>query len=237
MHESQAMTDGPEQSSDDLAEVRDMFPATDPIAQFVVVIRAQRDDLAETATQVVKRAQTDDDTVHYYHRLLVSHYFEAMKWFEHAAKNTDVADWLAGFTDAEPRAAIEAALASTKPGGLVKSVLWSGRQTTFHYPRIGADDLEQALEAIGGMKGQMGVERREQGVYLRASFVEELMVGRLLHTFGDDAEEGMREVRDAAIAHVQLADTCLRRYMKEGDFRFGDPVFSGSEQTESAEGS
>jgi len=59
------MTSDNEEIDGDIAKVKDAFSAADPIAQFIVVMRAQRDDLAE-ATQVVERAQGSDGKVHYY---------------------------------------------------------------------------------------------------------------------------------------------------------------------------
>jgi hypothetical protein len=219
------MADHKERADGDAAKGKDAFPAQDPIAQFIVVMRAQRDDLAEAITQVVERAQSGDRKVHYYHRLLVSHYFEAMKWFTHAASVKEIAEWLNDFSEASTKSAIDAALASTKAGGLAKSMLWAGRQTTFHYPCVGVavDGLQEGLEAIEEAPVELTLEENEYGLYPRTDFAEELFTYRLLHTFGNDVEERIAEVQQAALQYVRLADICFDRYMSERDLTFGPP--------------
>lgn len=229
------MTSENEEIDSDIAKVKDAFPASDSLAQFIVVMRAQRDDLAEAATQVVERTQDDDRKVHYYHRLLVSHYFEAMKWFAHAVKSsTEIAAWLDGLSEASTRLAIDAALASTKAGGLAKATLWAGRQTTFHYPCIGVatDGLQEGLEAIGEIPAELRLEENEYGQYPRADFAEELFTYRLLHTFGDNVEGRIAEVQEAALQYVQLADTCFSRYMDERSLHFGEPISKEQDKAE-----
>ncbi len=212
---------------DDTAPIGDVFPATDPVAQFAIVIRGQRDDLTEVVTQLTNAAQSETFTAGYYHRLLVSHYFEAVKWFEHAAtKSEAVANWLDGFTDSEAQTAIDAVLASPKPGGLAKTTLWAGRQTTFHYPRIGVpkDGLQQTLEAISRRPAHMRAVKTANGWYARADFSDELFNSRLLHTFGEDLPARMEELRNAAIQYIFLADACYDRYMAERELSFGDAI-------------
>jgi hypothetical protein len=224
---------------DDTAPVRQVFPPSDPIAQFVIVIRGQRDDLTEVVTQLTDAAQNDKFTAGYYHRLLVSHYFEAVKWFAHAAKNSEeVMSWLDGFEETKVKEEIGAAVASTKPGGLAKTTLWAGRQTTFHYPRVGVteDGLEETLEGIGDRPAHLRAVKTENGWYARADFSDELFNSRLLHTFGDDLAAKMEEVRDAAVEYVFLADACYERYMAERELSFGDPLFNDEEGTASERG-
>jgi hypothetical protein len=214
-----------EAPDDDVARLGDAFPAGDLIAQFVLVTRAQRDDLTETVTEVVRRIAKDDSKVHYYHRLLVSHYFEAMKWFADAAKDEAIRAWLDGFSDEEITSAIAAALATTGPKGLVKTRLWAGRQTTFHYPRVEIDGgLQETIEALADLPLELSVEGNEYGTYPRALFVEEIFTHRLLAPFADDVDATLKQIRDAAIAYVQLADACLSRYMDERGLSFGPPV-------------
>lgn len=59
-------------------KIRDVLPADDPLAQFIVVICAQRNDMSECMRLAVEGVETDAATrAQYCHRLLASHFFEA----------------------------------------------------------------------------------------------------------------------------------------------------------------
>lgn len=205
--------------------MRVVFPADDLVAQFVVVVCAQRNDLSEGLHQVVERPDTDTTGVaHYYHRLLVSHYFEAAKWIRKASQKPEVKEWLDEQSEAseEFKGDLKAVLAPTAPGGLIQTLLWAGRNATFHYPEVGEpkDGLKDCLAALEDAPARMKRVANEYGWEPRYEFAEHVLTYRFLHVFEDDLETKMRDVQEVTLRHVRFADHCLGRYIDERGGRY-----------------
>jgi|GEM_PF-4331838 len=206
-----------------------VFPAGDAVAQFIVVLGAQRNDLSEGLHQVVDRAETDTSgTARYYHRLLVSHFFEAAKWLRSSQhKSPPVRTWLAAHAERSQnfKRDLEAVLCPTAPNGLIKKFLWAGRNATFHYPQVSAkrDGLEHCLAALEDAPVRIKRVPNEYGWEPRYEFAEHVLTYRFLHVLGDDLEPRMQEIRDATVRHLQFADHCLGRYIEERGGRFDLP--------------
>ncbi len=139
----------------------------------------------------------------------------------------EVAAWLDEHAkaDGEFKTELEAVLAPTAPDGLVNKLLWAGRNATFHYPAVNApqDGLKDALTALADMPVQLKGMPNEYGWEPRALFSEQVMTYRFLHVFGEDLEDGLREMQEAAFGHIQFADACLHRYMQDRGMSFGPP--------------
>lgn len=210
-------------------KIRDVLPADDPLAQFIVVICAQRNDMSECMRLAVDGVETDAATrAQYCHRLLASHFFEAAKWLRKSKENSpEIAAWLDEHAKADGgfKAELEAVLAPTAPCGLVTKLLWAGRNATFHYPAVShpQDGLEDALTALGDMPVQLKRMPNEYGWEPRALFSEQVMTYRFLHVFGEDLEDGIQGMQEAAFRHIQFADACLHRYMQDRGMSFGPP--------------
>lgn len=212
------------------ATIGDVFPADDDVAQFVVVLCVQRNDIAEAVRQVVAGVEQGRSAMHYYHRLVVSHYFEAVNWLAHAIDaSEDVAAWLMK----QPRSTQEkrdALLATAGPGGLAKTKLWAGRNVTFHYPKlhVASHRLRDSLEAVSSLRAHISREFEEiEGTttwHPRFDFAEDVVTGRMFDALGKDSRARVGEVQAAALRYVHFADECLRRYMTERGLELGDPI-------------
>jgi hypothetical protein len=111
----------------------EVFPADEPLARFIVAMAMARSDIALAMEGLVANISRETPTFIYYHRLLVSHLFEAIAALDAYRKTyPEVKNFLKNRLDAEAREQLATAQAWRRRFNVgLKHV----RSHSFHYPQ------------------------------------------------------------------------------------------------------
>lgn len=218
---------------------KDLFPANDAEARWVMVLCLARNDIILTAEQIVAANERDDGTNLHWARILAAHLYEAAR-FVRRGSSVDASNELLSSLPAERRADYRALL----DADFLKGKLGYDRNLTFHYPTVDCEDAKHggpqlviAMDAQSEGQLDLLVQYNEKGEPkgYRYRFADLVGVEFSMAEFGHSKEEqkaAIGRIRDAAFAFARFADAIFYAWGQRHEMSLGSPVPFPSEKSD-----
>jgi hypothetical protein len=212
------------------ARFKEVFPAADPLARWVLIVCLARDDIVTSIKEIIRANEEDDGTNLHWARITAAHLYEAALMLRRSHGAKEVRDLIACLPS--PR---QDDLKSLLETTFLKGVLAGDRNLTFHYPSHdtaevgkGGGDLESALRDLQDRPVELSVEYDDEGkpAHYRYRFADEVAAAFSAMRFGD-TEKAMRDgielVQERAFAFARFADAVFAEWGKRHGLTPGQP--------------
>lgn len=208
--------------------IRDLLPADQPTARFVVSMSMARNDIERALRDVAEAGENDRPDFGYRVRLSIGHLVEALDALNEYRQQFPEVRALIDRVPAQARTHLKEASGSLQKAG--KGVLEHARNHTFHYPspdsshRPTSDEqLRDVLTAMGARAGEVHYDGDTGQITL--TFAEDVALAMAMNKLAGSPEEVLKSAaiaRDGALNFVLWVAALVRTYMDVNGLYFGE---------------
>lgn len=214
-----------------MSSIRDVVPAPDPVARFVLSVSMARNDIEHCTRSAVKANEADRPEFSWWVRVANGFTFEGITavraW---RSESEEVRKFINMLPHAAQKQLAKAVSVEQNIGGGAFEHI---RQRTFHYPHPDpaynpdADqELKQLLEAMGDREARLDVDWTVKPPTIRVSFADEVALRLALNKHdASDPKPQLDRALEAAIAFVNFGQAALEAYFGARDISLGEPEF------------